>query len=184
MVGISTVRQPNILPRSAISSLHWSLPVPIGNNVTCTNNSSYPIMGVCKIIMTTANGSSFTLPYTLFVLGIKKKLLSVLALAKIVLVVKFVDDRCTVHDLSNGDVMIASGVLCHVLYKLIDYERFINYSRCAIHDSYLYFRCKGLACTLWSSKFCKFALPVEICNGCTPCPNLRHLRSMSMKGVF
>ena len=56
------------------------------------------------------------------------------ALSKIGLV-KFVNDRCTIHDLFNGDVIIASGVLCHGLYKLIDYERSINYSACVIQDS-------------------------------------------------
>ena len=46
-----------------------------------------------------------------------------------------IDDRCTVHDLSNGKVIIVSGILCRGLYKLIDYERSINYSACAIQDS-------------------------------------------------
>ena len=49
------------------------------------------------------DGSTFTLSNVLYVPGIKKNLLSVFALAKIGLVVKFVDDRCTIHDLSNGD---------------------------------------------------------------------------------
>ena len=92
-------------------------------------------MGVGKIILTTADGSSFTLWDGLFVPGIKKKLLSVSALAKIGLVVKFVDDWCTVHDLSNGDVIIASGILWCELYKLIDYDKSINDSACAIQDS-------------------------------------------------
>ena len=51
------------------------------------------------------------------------------------MVVKLVDDRCTVHDLSNEDVIITSGILCRGLYKLIDYERSINDSACAIQDS-------------------------------------------------
>jgi len=48
------------------------------------------------------NGSSFTLVDALYVLGIKKNLLSVSALARLGLVVKFVDERCTVHDLNFG----------------------------------------------------------------------------------
>ena len=44
--------------------------------------------------------------------GIKKNLLSVSAFPKIGLIVKFVDDRCIVHDLSSGDTIIASGLLC------------------------------------------------------------------------
>ncbi|KAH7421779.1 hypothetical protein KP509_13G075100 [Ceratopteris richardii] len=105
-----------------------------------------PFMGVVKIVLTIVDGSSFTLSDAsdaLFVRGIKKNLLSVSALAKIGLVVKFVDDRCTIHDLSNG----ASGILCRWLYKLIDYGRSVN-------DSAGYVRCKALACTLWSSEFC------------------------------
>ena len=91
-------------------------------------------MGVGKIILTNVAGCSFTLSDALFVPGINKNLLSVSALAKIGLVVKFVDDWCTVHDLSNGDVIIASGILWCELYKLIDYERSMNDSTCAIQD--------------------------------------------------
>ena len=93
-------------------------------------------MGVGKIILTTVDGSSFTLSDGLFVLGIKKNLLSVSALAKIGLVVEFVEDRCTVHYLCNGDVIIAFGILCRGLYKFVDYERSLNDSACAIQDSH------------------------------------------------
>lgn len=85
---------------------------PIGNTVSCTNNSSYPIKGVGQIVLIAADGSTFTLTDTLYVLGIKKNLLSIFALAKIGLLVKFMDDRCIVHDLSYGDSIIASGLLC------------------------------------------------------------------------
>ena len=37
--------------------------------------------------------------------------MSVSALARLGFVVKFVDDRCTVHDLTYGDTIIASGML-------------------------------------------------------------------------
>ena len=105
-------------------------------------------MGVGKIILTTADGSSFILSDTLFVPGIKKNLLLVSALAKVGLVVKFVDDRCTVHDLSNGDVIIASGILCRGLYKLIDYESSINASTCGILDSQAILDAK-----IWHARF-------------------------------
>ena len=59
-----------------------------------------------------ADGSTFTLLDALYVPGIKKNLLSILALIKIGLLVKFMDDRCTVHDLSYGDSIIAFGLLC------------------------------------------------------------------------
>ncbi|KAH7297149.1 hypothetical protein KP509_26G056000 [Ceratopteris richardii] len=121
------------LQRKFFTSLEHA---PTRNTVTCGNNSSYLDMGVGKIILTTADGSSFTLSDVLFVRGIKKNLLSVTTLVKIGLVVKFADDRCTVHDLSNGDVIIASCILCRGLYKLIDYEKFVNDSACAVHDSH------------------------------------------------
>ena len=88
---------------------------PTGNSVTCANNSSYPVKGVGQNVLTAANGSTFTLYDALYVPGIKKNLLSVSAFAKIGLIVKFVDDRCTVHDLSSGDTIIASGLLCRGL---------------------------------------------------------------------
>ena len=89
--------------RSLFTSLESA---PKGNTVTCANNSSYPVGGVGQI------GSTFTLYDALYVPGIKKNLLSVSALAKIGLVVKFVDDRCIVHDLAYGDIIVASGTLC------------------------------------------------------------------------
>ncbi|MCO5612030.1 hypothetical protein L7F22_066292 [Adiantum nelumboides] len=91
--------------------------------VTCANNASYPVQGVGKIVLTAANGSSFTLVDALYVPGIKKNLLSVSALARLGLVVKFVDDRCTVHDLRFGDEIFASGILCRGLYKLTLYDK-------------------------------------------------------------
>lgn len=35
--------------------------VPNGKTITCANNASYPVKGVGKIVLTTMNGSSFTL---------------------------------------------------------------------------------------------------------------------------
>ncbi|MCO5558079.1 hypothetical protein L7F22_011655 [Adiantum nelumboides] len=97
--------------------------VPHGNSVTCANNASYPVQGVGKIVLTVANGSSFTLVDALYVPGIKKNLLSISALARLGLVVKFVDDRCIIHDLNFGDEIVASGILCRGLYKLTLYDK-------------------------------------------------------------
>ncbi|MCO5583731.1 hypothetical protein L7F22_037645 [Adiantum nelumboides] len=97
--------------------------VPHENSVTCANNASYLVQGVGKIVLIAANGSSFTLVDALYVLGIKKNLLSVSALARLGFVVKFVDDRCNEHDLSFGDEIVASGILCHGLYKLTLYDK-------------------------------------------------------------
>ena len=99
---------------------------PAGNTVMCANNSSYPVKGVGNIVLAAANGSTFTLLDALYVPGIKKNLLSVSTLAKVGLVVKFVDDRCTVHDLSDGDVIVASGSLCRGLYRLDSYDKCVN----------------------------------------------------------
>ena len=96
---------------------------PKGNIVTRANNSSYPVEGVGQIVLNAANCSTFTLYDALYVPRIKKNLLSIFALAKIGLVVKFVDDRCIVHDLSYGDIIVVSGTLCRGLYKLIMYGK-------------------------------------------------------------
>ena len=108
---------------------------PTRNTVTCANNSSYPIKGVGQIVLTAANGSTFTLSDALYVLGIKKNLLSIFALAKIGLVVKFVDDRCIVHDLTYGDTIVASGLLFCGLYKLSNYGKCVEDVACAVVDS-------------------------------------------------
>ncbi|KAH7301428.1 hypothetical protein KP509_23G025900 [Ceratopteris richardii] len=92
-------------------------------------------MRVGKIILTIVDGSSFTLSDALFVSGIKKNLYSISILTKIGLVVKFVHDISTVHDLSNGDVIIASGILCSGLYKFIDYKKSMNDLAYEVHDS-------------------------------------------------
>ena len=85
---------------------------PTGNSVTCANNSSYPVKGVGQIVLSAANGNTFTLHDALYVPGIKKNLLSIFAFAKIGLIVKFVDDKCVIHYLSFGNIVIASGFLC------------------------------------------------------------------------
>ena len=81
------------------------------------------------------DGSTFTLLDVLYVLGIKKNLLSIFALAKIGFVVKFVDDRCTFHDLSNGDSIITFGLLCCGLCKLDSYVIYVENLSFAIVNS-------------------------------------------------
>lgn len=51
-------------------------------------------------------------------LGLKRNMFLVSALTRIDLIVKFVDDKCTVHDLSSSDTIVAFGLLCQGLYKL------------------------------------------------------------------
>lgn len=59
----------------------------------------------------------------MYVPGIKKNLLSVSVLGKLDLVVKFVDDKCTIHDLSTSDTILASGLLYYGLYRLDNYGK-------------------------------------------------------------
>jgi len=109
----------------------------VGNSITCANNSEY-LIRVGKVVLTaaaTTNGSSFTLFDALYVPGIRKNLLSISALTRIRLVVKFIDDKCTVHDLSAGDTIVASGSLCHGLYKLNAYDRCVEDVACAVVDT-------------------------------------------------
>ena len=121
---------------------------PTGNSVTCANNSSYLVKGVGQIVLTTTNGSTFTLHDALYVPRIKRNLLSVSAFAKIGLIVKFVDDRCTVHDLSFGNTIAACGLLCQGLYKLDTYGKCVEDFACAVVDSQAVSNAK-----LWHARF-------------------------------
>ena len=71
----------------------------------------------------------------LYVPRIKKDLLSIHALTRIGLVMKFIDDKCIVHDLSAGDTIMALGSLCHGLYKLNAYDICVEDVACAIVDT-------------------------------------------------
>ena len=70
-------------------------------------------------MLTAADGSTFTHTDALYVLGIKNNSLLIFALAKSRRLVKFMDDRCTAHDLSYGDSIIAYGLLCQGFTNLI-----------------------------------------------------------------
>lgn len=69
------------------------------------------MQGIGKVVLVGENGSTFTLAYVLYVLGIKINLLPVFGCAKIGLVMKFMDDNCIVYDLNNGDIIIAFCLL-------------------------------------------------------------------------
>ena len=94
----------------------------------------YPVKGVGSIVLTTTNGNAFTLKDALYVPGIKKNLLSVFALTRFGLIVKFVDDRCTVHDLSSRDTIVEFGSLSRGLYKLDAYVNCVEDVACAVSD--------------------------------------------------
>ena len=93
------------------------------------------MQGAGKIVLNAANGSSFTLLDALYVLEINKNLLLVSALARLGLVVKFVDDKCIVHDLASGDTIIASGTLFRGLYRLNMYDKSVENLENALFDS-------------------------------------------------
>ncbi|MCO5606361.1 hypothetical protein L7F22_060549 [Adiantum nelumboides] len=97
-----------------------------GKKVTCTNNASYPVKGVGKILITISDGSDLCLPDVLYVPGIKKNLLSVSSLAKNGLRVIFEDDRCIVRDQENGYSLITTGTLENGLFVLDRYEKQIQ----------------------------------------------------------
>jgi len=69
---------------------------------------------------------------------------------------KFIDDKCTIHDLSAGDTIVASCLLCHGLYKLNAYDMICG--RCSMCNcGYVGFiRCKTMVCTFWAFEFCQF----------------------------
>ena len=85
-------------------------------------------------MLNAANESTFTLYDALNAPGIKTSLLSIFTLAKIGLVVKFVDERCTIHDLSYGEIIVASSTLCRGLYKLTMYGKCVEDSACVVMD--------------------------------------------------
>ena len=65
---------------------------------------------------------------------IKKNLLSTSTLAKNGFVVKFVDESYIVHDLKDGDVIGASRSLCHGLYRLDSFDKFVGDAAYSIFD--------------------------------------------------
>ena len=89
---------------------------PAGKQVTCANNSSYPIKGVGEISFTIADGTDLCLSDVLYVLGIKRNLLSVSSLSKNGFRVIFEDDTCAVHDRENGYAFVSTGTLENGLF--------------------------------------------------------------------
>ena len=68
--------------------------------------------------------------------GVTKNLLPIFALEKLGLVVKVVDDRCTIHDLSSSDTIVALGTLfCGLLHKLNACKKSVASLACTILDS-------------------------------------------------
>ena len=96
---------------------------PAGKQVTCANNSSYPIKGVGEISFTIADGTDLCLSDVLYVPGIKRNLLSVSSLSKNGFRVIFEDDTCVVHDKENGYGLTTTGTLENVLFMLDHYEQ-------------------------------------------------------------
>ena len=85
-------------------------------------------------MITATKGSAFTLKDALYVPGIKKNLLSISALTRFCLIVKIVDDRCTIHDLSSSDTIVVSGSLSCGLYRLDAYVNCVEDVACAVSD--------------------------------------------------
>ena len=135
--------------RDLFSSLET---VPVGNSVMCASNSSYPVKEIGKIQLVAANGSTFVLLEVLFVPGIQKNLLSVFALARNGLLVKFVHDRCTIHDLIDGDNVVASGLVYGGFYRLDAYEKCANEAAGTFLICRL-FQMQSYGMQFWASEF-------------------------------
>ena len=45
------------------------------------------------------------------------------------------DDRCTIHDFNNGDIIVESSSFCHGLYTLDVYEKCANEAACRVLDT-------------------------------------------------
>ena len=147
MYGTLTVVPLSTLHRSAVYSLLLSLPLKeILSHVPITPHIL--LRELDRLCLNDANGSTFTLYDALYVPGIKKNLLLVFAPAKIGLVVKFLDDRYTVHDLSYGDIIVAFGTLCRGLYKLTMYGKCVEDLACAVMDLQAILDAK-----LWHARF-------------------------------
>ena len=48
---------------------------------------------------------------------------------------KFLDDKCTIHDLSDN--FVASSLVCHGLYRLDAYEKCASEIACTLLDMYV-----------------------------------------------
>ncbi|MCO5572076.1 hypothetical protein L7F22_025827 [Adiantum nelumboides] len=94
--------------------------------VTCANNSSYPIGGGGKILITISDGLDLCFSDVLYVPGIKKNWLFVSSLVKNRLRVIFEDDRCVVRDRENDYSLITIGTLENELFVLDRYEKQIQ----------------------------------------------------------
>ena len=136
--------------------------VPYGNIITCANIYPIQLKELVPLYSLLKMAASSHFWMLCIYLEEKKKLLSFFALAQLVLVVKFVDDRCMVHDKSSSDTIVASSTLFHGLYKInacksFDQEReFLSkefhsfFATCGIKDQSTmpYTQLRGKTCHL------------------------------------
>ena len=99
-------------------------------------------------MLTSTDDSTFTITNALYVPGIKKNLLAIFAPAKIGLLVKFMDDRCRVHDIFYGDSIIASGFYVEGFTSLIAMKICVEDVACTVVDLQAIFDAK-----LWHAHF-------------------------------
>lgn len=85
--------------------------------------------------LTAAHGGLVVLQNLLYVFGIEKNFHSAPTIVATGLHVHLVDDRCTVHDFSNGDVVVMSGILCSVLYCRDIHKMHVSSNAMVVHTS-------------------------------------------------
>ena len=79
-----------------------------GGFVTCANNALYAIKGIGEIPIVVAHGGTIMLRDVLYVLGIKKNLIS---LKNTHFDTYVQHNNCKVHDCSDGDVLVVTSTL-------------------------------------------------------------------------
>ena len=96
-------------------------PAKEGHTVACANTAILPVKGTGSITLTTVSGEPFPLHNCLYVLGIKKSLLSVPTLTRGGHHVAFEDNKCVVRDREKGMPIVLTGSLTvRNLYQIDD----------------------------------------------------------------
>lgn len=83
---------------------HWDLFVslvdaPTSKKVTCANNASYIVKGMGDVVFTCVDGADLKIGDVLYVLGIKKNILSVSMFALLGFDVSLIDALCSVQSM-------------------------------------------------------------------------------------
>ena len=86
--------------------------------MTCANNASYMVKGIGQVAITSVTCSVITLENVLYVLGIRKNLISISAIATCGFRIVFDGHTCAIYDLSHADAIVLIGTLQGGFYSL------------------------------------------------------------------